>query len=217
MFLGTKYDFLDSGSYIQDGIHILNDHILYFEIIIMTIVMWMLYILFIYKTSFITKDLTHNSILEIVWTIIPAIILVLIAIPSLRLLYLTDDILLPDLTIKIIGRQWFWSYNYNIGNELIEFDSYLVNANDLKLGDLRNYEVDEYLILPSNTIIRFLITSTDVIHSWSVPALGIKMDAVPGRLNQISTEIYRPGLYYGSCTELCGINHSFMPILLKVI
>lgn len=214
-FIDLKLDFLDSGSYIMDGIISLNDHIMYYETIILILVLWMLYILIWYKAPFNIKDLKDGSILEIIWTILPAIILILIAIPSFRLLYLMDDILLPNLSIKVIGNQWYWSYSYKKDDEIIEFDSYL--NQDLKLGDLKNLDVDEYLILPSNTYIRFLITSRDVIHAWSIPALGIKMDAVPGRLNQFAIEIYRPGIYYGMCAELCGQAHSFMPIVVKVI
>lgn len=210
-----KYDFLDSGSYIMDGIISLNDHILYFEILLLVIVIWMLVLLFFYKSPFSVKDLVHGSILEIVWTLIPAFILILIGLPSFRLLYLMDDLLLPSISIKVIGHQWYWSYSYTTPNGLVEFDSYL--NQDLPLGGLRNLDVDEHLILPSNTYIRFLITSTDVIHSWSLPALGIKMDAIPGRINQLGLEIYRPGTYYGQCYELCGVGHAFMPIVVKVI
>lgn len=216
-FLGNKYDFLDSGSYIMDGLISLNDHILYYEILLLVIVLWMLLILFSYKAPFSLKDLTHGSILEIIWTLVPAVILVLIALPSFRLLYLMDDILNPDMSIKVIGHQWYWSYSYlNINNnEIIEFDSYM--NKDLNIGGLRNLDVDEHLILPSNTYLRFLITSTDVIHSWALPGLGIKMDAIPGRINQIGLEVYRPGVYYGQCSEICGQAHSFMPIVVKVI
>lgn len=204
--------FLDSGSYIMDGIISLNDHIMYYEIILTILVIWMLLALFLYNSPFSIRDLSHASLLEIIWTLIPAVILILIALPSFRLLYLMDDSLNESLSIKVIGHQWYWSYELPNG---IEFDSYL--NPDIKLGDLRNLDVDEYLIVPSNTYLRFLITSTDVIHSWSIPGLGIKMDAVPGRINAFNIDIYRSGIYYGQCTELCGTSHAFMPIMLKVI
>lgn len=206
-----QYDFLDSGSYIMDGIIALNDHILFYEILILTVVVWTLLSVLIKNTSFILKDLYHGSVIEIIWTLIPGIILIMIALPSFRLLYLMDDFLDTSLSIKVIGNQWYWSYSYND----IQFDSYL--SQDLNTGFFRLLDTDEHLIIPSNTPIRFLITASDVIHSWSIPALGIKMDACPGRLNQIGIEIYRPGLYFGQCYELCGINHAFMPITLKVI
>jgi cytochrome c oxidase subunit 2 len=206
-----QYDFLDSGSYIMDGIISLNDHILFYEILILTIVIWTLLLTLIKSNNFILKDLYHGSVLEIVWTLIPGIILILIALPSFRLLYLMDDFLDTTLSIKVIGNQWYWSYNYND----IQFDSYM--NQDLYKGSFRLLDTDEYLILPSNTPIRLLITSSDVIHSWAIPSLGIKMDACPGRLNQIGVEIYRSGTYYGMCSEICGVSHAFMPITLKVI
>ena len=207
-----KFDFLDSASYIMDGIISLNDHIMYYELIILVLVIWVLISVFLKRNSFILKDLNKGSLIEIIWTLIPGVILVLIALPSFRLLYLMDDFIDTDLSIKVIGNQWYWSYNYK---DIIEFDSYL--SQDLQKGYFRLLDTDEHLIIPSNTPIRFLITASDVLHSWSLPALGIKMDAIPGRLNQIGLEIYRPGLYFGQCYEICGINHAFMPITLRVI
>jgi len=209
--LTPNYDFLDSGSYIMDGIISLNDHILYYELLILTIVVWTLLSVIIKSNSFILKDLYFGSLIEIIWTLIPGIILIMIAIPSFRLLYLMDDYSDTTMSIKVIGHQWYWSYSY----DNFYFDSYL--SQDLTPGSFRLLDTDEHLIVPSNVPIRFLVTSTDVIHSWTIPALGIKMDACPGRLNQIGVEIYRAGLYFGQCGELCGINHAFMPITLKVI
>ena len=209
--INPRYDFLDSGSYVMDGIVSLHDHILFYEILILTVVVWALIVTLSKTTSFVVKDLYHGSTIEIIWTLIPGIILILIALPSFRLLYLMDDFSDNALTIKVIGNQWYWSYNYND----VDFDSYM--SQDLNPGFFRLLDTDEHLIVPSNTPIRFLVTSTDVIHSWGIPALGIKMDACPGRLNQIGTEIYRPGLYFGQCYELCGVGHAFMPITLKVI
>lgn len=200
-FIESHFDFLDSATYLMDGIISLNDHILYYEIIVLTIVIWIIILLFIYNAPFTIKDITHHTFLEIFWTLIPAIILIFIALPSFRLLYLMDDLVLPNLSIKVIGHQWYWSYGINNG---IEFDSYIIqNVHDLNLGDFRSLEVDQFLLLPANTYLRFLITATDVLHSWSIPNLGIKIDAIPGRINQIGLEIYRPGLYFGSCYELC--------------
>jgi cytochrome c oxidase subunit 2 len=207
----NKFDFLDSGSYIMDGIISLNDYLIFYEITLLVIVFWMLVVVLFNKNKFEIKDLIHGSVLEIVWTLIPGIVLILIALPSFRLLYLVDDILEPSITIKVVGHQWYWSYIYGDN----EFDSYLIK--DLNIGNFRLLDTDEFLILPSNVFIRFLITSTDVIHSWSIPSLGIKTDAIPGRLNQTGLEIYRPGLYFGACYELCGVGHAFMPITLKVV
>jgi len=168
------------------------------------------------------RKLTHQSLFEIVWTVLPAIILVILAIPSLQLLYSLDFLIFeyePIITIKVIGHQWYWSYEYVVFSEIIptnfeaiSFDSYLVPEEELEWDGLRLLEVDNPLMVPGNMYIRFLITSTDVLHAWAVPSLGIKVDAVPGRLNQIFTFIKRPGDFYGQCSEICGINHGFMPI-----
>nr|YP_010443013.1 cytochrome c oxidase subunit II [Caenopedina pulchella]UTD49263.1 cytochrome c oxidase subunit II [Caenopedina pulchella] len=154
--------------------------------------------------------------LETIWTIVPAIILIFIALPSLQLLYLMDEVNDPFLTIKAIGHQWYWSYEYTDYNDL-EFDSYMVPTNDISIGNPRLLEVDNRLILPIQNPIRILISSADVLHSWAVPSLGIKMDAVPGRLNQTTFFTSRTGLFYGQCSEICGANHSFMPIVIEAV
>jgi len=168
------------------------------------------------------RKLTHQSFFEILWTIIPAIILIILAIPSLKLLYSLDFLIFeyePIVTVKVIGHQWYWSYEYIIFSnfnvldfEVVTFDSYLVPDDELNLDGLRLLEVDNPLVIPGNTYIRFLVTSVDVLHAWAVPSLGIKVDAVPGRLNQVFTFIKRPGDFYGQCSEICGVNHGFMPI-----
>lgn len=209
--LNTPYDFLDSGSIVLDGIISLNDHILFYELIFSVIVCWMLFYVLFNNSPFTLKDIKHGSVIEIIWTIVPGLVLILIAIPSFRLLYLMDDMLEPTLTIKVIGNQWYWSYAF--GDE--SFEAYLLQDNTP--GTFRMLDTDNHLILPSNTYIRFLITATDVLHSFGIPALGVKTDAVPGRINQTGIEIYRPGLYFGQCYELCGIGHGQMPITIKVI
>jgi len=175
------------------------------------------------STYRVGRRLTHESTFEVVWTLVPSVVLVLLAIPSLKLLYSLDFILYdyePVVTIKVIGHQWFWSYEYVVFSgeflnyELVNFDSYLVSEDDLGPGCLRLLEVDNPLLVPTNVYIRFLITAVDVLHSWAVPSLGVKVDAVPGRLNQIFTFIKRPGEFYGQCSEICGVNHGFMPIRL---
>lgn len=170
------------------------------------------------KHSLITKSVTHGVILEIVWTLLPVFVLIAIAIPSFALLYSIDEIIDPTLTIKVIGHQWYWSYEYtDYENEKLLFDSYMIPENDLQLGNLRLLEVDRKVWLPINTHIRVLITANDVLHSWAIPSFGVKMDAVPGRLNQVSLFIKREGLFYGQCSELCGVNHGFMPIVVKAV
>jgi len=159
----------------------------------------------------------NATLLEIVWTIAPSFILLAIAIPTFALLYAMDEVIDPALTIKAIGHQWYWSYEYSDYDKNINFDSYMVNEDDLKLGDLRLLEVDHRVVVPVNTHIRVIVTSADVLHSWAVPALGVKMDACPGRLNQTSLFIKRTGLFYGQCSEICGVNHAFMPIVIEAV
>jgi cytochrome c oxidase subunit 2 len=168
-------------------------------------------ILTILINKFLDQNLLQNHFLEIIWTISPCIILIFIAFPSLKLLYIIDEIKTPLITIKTIGHQWYWSYEYTDFND-IKFDSYINNFNTLRLLD-----VDNRIVLPYKTQIRNLVTATDVIHAWTIPTLGVKTDAVPGRINQINIYINIPGLYYGQCSEICGINHRFMPIILERI
>jgi cytochrome c oxidase subunit 2 len=173
------------------------------------------------RSYIIPKRYTHNTILEIVWTITPAIILMLIAIPSFALLYSMDELIDPAMTIKAIGHQWYWTYeysDYNIdGKESLSIDSYMLPEDSLEEGQLRVLEVDNRIKMPINTHIRMICTSTDVIHSWTIPSFGVKVDALPGRLNQISIFIQREGVYYGQCSELCGVNHGFMPIVVEAV
>lgn len=158
---------------------------------------------------------THNSVIEVIWTVVPILILVMIAIPSFKLLYFADRVAKPELTIKATGSQWFWTYEYP--DSKIVFDAQLVPDSDLKPGQPRLLETDNHVVLPVNTNIRLLTTANSVIHSWAMPAFGIKLDAVPGRLNETWMRIERPGMYYGQCSELCGINHGFMPITVEAV
>lgn len=166
--------------------------------------------------KFTNIKLYEGQIIELVWTIIPALILVFIALPSLRALYLLDEVKTPAITIKTIGHQWYWSYEYSDFPN-IEFDSYIIPSNDLKQSELRLLEVDNRTVIPFNTQIRLLVSAADVIHSWTIPSIGIKVDALPGRLNQLRIFSLRPGLLYGQCSEICGANHRFMPIVLEVV
>nr|ACP43669.1 cytochrome oxidase subunit II [Papio kindae] len=172
-------------------------------------------------SSTLTTKLTNTNItdaqeMETIWTILPAIILILIALPSLRILYMTDEINNPSFTIKSIGHQWYWTYEYTDYGGLI-FNSYMLPPLFLNPGDLRLLEVDNRVVLPIEAPVRMMITSQDVLHSWTIPTLGLKTDAVPGRLNQTVFTATRPGVYYGQCSEICGTNHSFMPIVAELI
>ncbi len=159
---------------------------------------------------------THNTLIEVVWTIVPVIILVAIAVPSFRLLFLQLDEPKPDLTVKATGKQWFWSYSYP-DNGNFEFDSLLVDAKDLKPGQPRLLTVDNEMVVPVNKIVHVLVTGADVIHSFAVPSFGIKIDAVPGRINDTWFKATTEGVFHGQCSELCGKDHAFMPITVRVV
>jgi len=170
----------------------------------------------------VSNKFTHSSLLEIVWTMVPAMVLIMIAVPSFSLLYSTEELIDPSLTLKVIGHQWYWSYEYSdfteyTNGESINFDSYMLNSTDLPLGSFRLLEVDNRVILPINTHIRVLVTAADVLHSWAVPSFGFKIDACPGRLSQGALFLKREGVFYGQCSEICGVNHGFMPIVVKGI
>jgi len=172
-----------------------------------------------------SENFTHSSLLEIVWTILPALVLLLIAIPSFALLYSLDELIDPEITLKVVGHQWYWTYEYTdslINLSSIEngfsIDSYLLSTDDLTPeGSFRLLEVDHKVILPVKTHIRLLVTAADVLHSWAIPSFGIKIDACPGRLSQGSLFIKREGTFYGQCSEICGVNHGFMPIVVRVV
>lgn len=159
---------------------------------------------------------SHNTVLEIVWTAVPVLILVIIAIPSFKLLYYEDVVPESELTVKATGHQWYWSYEYP-DNGNFTFDAYMVSSEELQPGQHRLLETDNRIVVPVNTNVRIQTTATDVIHSWAVPSLGIKIDAIPGRLNEMWINVERPGVYYGQCSELCGVNHGFMPIAVQAV
>jgi len=168
------------------------------------------------KSNPIPAKFSHNILVEVIWTIIPIIILVIIAIPSFQILRFAEKIPKIDMTIKVLGYQWYWHYIYS-DHDNLEFDSYLITDENLQLGQKRLLEVDNRIVIPENTTVKFLITAGDVIHSFAVPSLGIKTDAVPGRINETWTKISKKGVYYGQCSELCGANHGFMPIAIEVV
>jgi cytochrome c oxidase subunit 2 len=205
-----------------EGMLFFNNYLMYYVISIGLFVYWMIYAS-LNTNSKVSAKFSHSNLLEIIWTIIPAVILVLIAIPSFSLLYSLDELSEPLVTVKVVGHQWYWSYEYSDylkktgTSATLNFDSYMINTDDLTFGSLRLLEVDNRLVLPIKTHIRLLVTSSDVIHSWAVPSFGIKADGTPGRLSQVSLYIKREGVYYGQCSEICGINHGFMPIVVRAV
>lgn len=202
-----------------EGIHSLHDLIFAVEVAICIFVLIVLgYILvrFNSKANPVPAKFTHNTLLEIVWTAVPIIILVIIAVPSLKLLYFADSNKDAEMTLKVTGNQWYWTYNYPDQGE-IEFDSIRIADEDLKEGQPRLLSVDEKVVLPVNTSVRLLFTSADVIHNWAIPSLGIKIDTTPGRVNETWVKINEVGNYYGMCSELCGVQHGFMPIHVQAV
>nr|YP_002213654.1 cytochrome c oxidase subunit II [Chelydra serpentina]ABB22860.1 cytochrome c oxidase subunit II [Chelydra serpentina]ABK81681.1 cytochrome oxidase subunit 2 [Chelydra serpentina] len=204
--------FQDAMSPIMEELLHFHDHTL---MIVFMISAMVLYIIMLMMTTKLTYTNTMNAQeVEMIWTILPAIVLITIALPSLRVLYLMDEINNPHLTIKAIGHQWYWTYEYTDYDNL-EFDSYMIPTQDLPNGYFRLLEVDHRMMMPMESPIRMLISAEDVLHSWAVPSLGVKTDAVPGRLNQTTFIVTRPGVFYGQCSEICGANHSFMPIVVE--
>jgi cytochrome c oxidase subunit 2 len=220
-----QFGIQDPATPAAEGMLFFHNYIMFYVVAIGLFVYWMLYAA-LETNSKVPSKFSHSSTLEIVWTILPAIILVFIAIPSFSLLYALDDSSdTSNCAIKVIGHQWYWSYEFcyteiKKGGKLKfgedRFDSYMLSTiSTMGPGTFRLLEVDYRLILPLNSHIRLLVTSSDVIHSWAVPSLGVKIDAIPGRLSQVGLYIKREGVFYGQCSEICGVNHGFMPIVVR--
>nr|QOD97666.1 cytochrome c oxidase subunit II [Locustella ochotensis]BCD55950.1 cytochrome oxidase subunit 2 [Locustella pleskei] len=209
----SQFSFQDASSPIMEELIQFHDHALMVALAICSLVLYLL-------THMLTEKLSSNTVnaqvIELIWTILPAAVLIMLALPSLRILYMMDEINQPDLTMKAIGHQWYWSYEYTDFKNLT-FDSYMTPTADLPLGHFRLLEVDHRVIVPTESTVRVIVTADDVLHSWAVPSLGVKTDAIPGRLNQTSFLASRPGIYYGQCSEICGANHSFMPIVVESV
>nr|YP_008475473.1 cytochrome c oxidase subunit II [Acrossocheilus barbodon]AGS83467.1 cytochrome c oxidase subunit II [Acrossocheilus barbodon] len=210
----TQLGFQDAASPVMEELLHFHDHALMIVFLISALVLYI--IIAMVSTKLTNKFILDSQEIEIVWTILPAVILVMIALPSLRILYLMDEINDPHLTIKAMGHQWYWSYEYT-DYENLNFDAYMVPTQDLAPGQFRLLETDHRMVIPVESPIRILVPAEDVLHSWAVPSMGVKMDAVPGRLNQTALLASRPGVYYGQCSEICGANHSFMPIVIETV
>nr|YP_011010214.1 cytochrome c oxidase subunit 2 [Halobates hawaiiensis]WPW46790.1 cytochrome c oxidase subunit 2 [Halobates hawaiiensis] len=208
----SQINFQDPNSPLMEQLLFFHDSTMIILIMITTLIAWIMFKMLFNKM--INRFMMENQMIEIIWTIIPAMILILIALPSLRILYMMDETKNPTLTIKAIGHQWYWSYEYSDFKN-IEFESYMKPESEIEMNEFRLLETDNRIMLPMNNQIRIIVTATDVLHSWTIPSLGIKIDAIPGRLNQGSMFINRPGIMYGQCSEICGANHSFMPITIE--
>nr|YP_009316848.1 cytochrome c oxidase subunit II [Megaloprepus caerulatus]AOW43830.1 cytochrome c oxidase subunit II [Megaloprepus caerulatus] len=210
----AQLNFQEAMSPMMEQMIYFHDHTMMILLIITMMVSYVMMSMNLNKQM--NLNLLDGQKIETIWTILPVFVLIMIAMPSLRLLYLMDEINEPSITLKTIGHQWYWSYEYSDFNQ-IEFDSYMVSENELNNELFRNLEVDNRIILPMQAQTRIIITAADVLHSWTVPSLGVKVDATPGRINQTSFFMNKPGLFYGQCSEICGANHSFMPITIESI
>ena len=219
------YLFQDSRSPIATAITNFHSDVMVIMLFVVGFVLWaLLRTRYLRSISTKTYHITHGATIEIILTIIPRLVVASIAVPSWTLLYSTDALPtngstnLFDMTLKVIGRQWYWIYEYGLdldSDESIRFESYMVSTDELQSGDLRLLEVDNRVVVPRHRVIRVIITGGDVIHSWTVPSLGVKCDAIPGRLNQVFFLANREGVYTGQCSELCGAYHRFMPIVVE--
>nr|YP_010947489.1 cytochrome c oxidase subunit II [Parupeneus cyclostomus]WGO62602.1 cytochrome c oxidase subunit II [Parupeneus cyclostomus]WNH20168.1 cytochrome c oxidase subunit II [Parupeneus cyclostomus]WSP03253.1 cytochrome c oxidase subunit II [Parupeneus cyclostomus] len=206
--------FQDACSPIMEELLYFHDHTL--MIVLITSIFVLYIIAAMVSTTLTNKLLLDSQQIEIIWTLLPAVVLLMVAFPSLQILYLIDETNAPHLTIKAVAHQWYWSYEYT-DYEHRAFDAYMIPTEDLQPGQFRLLEVDYRMVIPAGSPIRMLVTSDDVLHSWTVPSLGIKVDAIPGRLNQTSFIAPNPGVFYGQCSEICGANHSFMPVVIEAV
>ncbi|HET7850639.1 MAG TPA: cytochrome c oxidase subunit II [Pseudolabrys sp.] len=207
-----------SGTPVMDDIVWFNDFLLWITAAIALLVLVLLVIVMVRfnaRAHPVPSRTTHNTAIEVIWTIVPVLILVTIAVPSFRLLFYELKVPKADLTVKVTGKQWFWSYSYP--DSKIEFDSLMLQDKDRKAGQPRLLAVDNELVVPVNKVVHVLVTGADVIHSFSVPSFGIKIDAIPGRINETWFKAEREGMYYGQCSQLCGRDHAFMPIAVHVV
>jgi len=217
--------FQDPASPVIEGIVSFHHDLIFVAIVIIVFVFWVLVrAIWLFREegseNRVPSDVVHGTALEIGWTVFPSLILIAIAVPSFALLYSIDEVIDPGVTLKVVGHQWYWSYEYTdqcSADEALNFDSYIIPEDDLSEGQFRLLEVDNSTVLPVNTHIRVLVTGADVLHCWAVPSLGVKIDAVPGRLNQVSLYIKREGTFYGQCSEICGVNHGFIPIRVQSV
>nr|AGO28132.1 cytochrome c oxidase subunit II [Sphedanolestes impressicollis] len=210
----AEIDLQDANSPMMEQLSFFHDHTLMILMMISILVGYMLITMI--TTKLTDRFLLEEHTIETVWTILPAITLIFIALPSIRILYMMDESINSMMTIKTIGHQWYWSYEYSDFMDT-EFDSYMIPSKELPEDGFRLLDVDNRVVLPMDTQIRILVTSADVIHSWTIPSIGVKVDGTPGRLNQANFLLNRPGLMFGQCSEICGANHSFMPIVLESV
>ena len=227
--------FQDPATISMEGILHFNNHLTFLLIVIVIFVGWFLFFTIYYFVEYnnmYSSKFVHSKELEIVWTSIPALILLILSIPSFTLLYSMDEVSTPDLSLKVLGHQWFWSYEMSeflscssfFKNDILKYSCYMMGVDGLPAGEdipflpyFRLLETNRRVVLPTETHLRLLVSASDVLHSWTVPSFGLKVDACPGRLNQVNLFIKRCGLFFGQCSEICGVNHGFMPIAIIAV
>nr|WRK68550.1 cytochrome c oxidase subunit 2 [Potomida acarnanica] len=202
--------FQDSFSALSSELTFFHDHAMFVLVLVSSFVGYMMVCLL--KSSLSSRFVMEAQALEAAWTVVPGLLLLILAIPSVRLLYLLDEVGGPAVSMKAIGHQWYWEYEYSDGGKSVGFDSYMVGSMDVGSGGYRLLEVDNRCVLPYGVDSRVLVSSADVIHAWALPSIGVKVDAIPGRINQLGVHLMSSGLMLGQCSEICGVNHSFMPI-----
>jgi cytochrome c oxidase subunit 2 len=213
-----QFGFNDAASPIIEELIYFHDHAIIILILITTLIIVISGSLLV--NTYTSRYTREAQLIEIIWTVLPGIILIFLALPSLRLLYILDESYDDSsLILKVTGHQWYWSYEYEELEEniVVKFDSYILPTDTLERGQFRLLEVDNRIIIPAELPIKALISSEDVLHSWAIPSLGVKVDAIPGRLNQITFRANYPGIFYGQCSEICGVNHSFIPIVIEAL
>lgn len=214
-----QFNFQPAASPVAEKIHSFNTLLIAMEVgisVLVLVLIGYIAIRFNAKRNPTPSKRSHHTVLEVLWTAAPVLILVVIAVPSLKLLFFMDRTHEADMTLKVVGHQWYWSYEYPDHGEFA-FDSLMLQDDELKPGQPRLLAVDNEVVLPVDTNVRVLLTSADVIHSWAVPAFGVKTDTVPGRTNETWIRVTKEGTYYGQCSELCGVNHGFMPIAIRAV
>ncbi len=213
-----QYGFHDAASPVIEETIFFHDHAMIILAFVLTVVTAACSILLI--NSYTSRYTREAQVIEIIWTVLPGLILIFLALPSLRLLYILDERYDDSsLILKVTGHQWYWNYEYEqlSNSSPVNFDSYILATDTLTSGQFRLLEVDNRVVIPTDLPIKTLITSEDVIHSWAIPSIGVKVDAIPGRLNQVTFRASYPGVFYGQCSEICGVNHSFIPIVVEAL
>nr|ACT80206.1 cytochrome c oxidase subunit II [Rhopalomyia pomum] len=213
MYMYMNFNFQSSNSPLMEQLIFFHDNTMLILIMTISLVLYVMISILMNKMNNYFWMSSH--MIETIWTVIPAIMLLFIIVPSMKLLYLLEEEKKTFITLKTIGNQWYWKYEYS--NFKMEFDAYMINNNEMNMNMYRLLETDNRIMLPFNYMIRMMVTAMDVMHSWTIPSIGVKVDAIPGRMNQLNFLINRSGIFFGQCSEICGANHSFMPISLETI